>query len=169
YTNLWVTTEKLKTRVRAKDSWIGQGIWNADRRTATRFDPLTDALRLQIGSYPIDVPPGSLKGTVKNYRYVSPRGHVPVVNVQLSLVKQTLKWAVKRDGISETVPVTLRHTTIIGGRGYLLDEAFNAQGVFKVSVLSNDRKMTLKLSHVYLTVPSASVQVGVEVPIGERI
>ena len=130
-TNLWVTTEKLKTSVPAKDSWIGQGIWNADRRTATRFDPLTDALRLQIGSYPIDVPPGSLKGTVKNYRYVSPRGHVPVVNVQLSLVKQTLKWAVKRDGISETVPGTLRHTTIIGGRGYLLDEAFNAQGVFK--------------------------------------
>ena len=58
-TNLWVTTEKLKTSVPAKDSWIGQGIWNADRRTATRFDPLTDALRLQIGSYPIDVPPGS--------------------------------------------------------------------------------------------------------------
>jgi len=50
---------------------------------------------------------------------------------QLSLVQQTLKWIVKRDGISETVPGTLRHTTIIGGRGYLLDEAFNAQGAFK--------------------------------------
>src|SRR5438034_1283773 len=47
-TNLCVTTEKLKTSVPAKDSWIGQAIWNADRRTATRFDPLTDALRLQI-------------------------------------------------------------------------------------------------------------------------
>src|SRR5438128_1217121 len=118
-TSRWVTAEKLKTSVPAKDPWIGQGIWNPDRRTATRFDPLTDALRLQIGSSPIDVPPGSLKGTVKNYRYVSPRGHVPVVNVQLSLVKQTLKWAVKRDGISETLPGTLRHTTIIGGRGSL--------------------------------------------------
>src|SRR5262249_31871679 len=42
-----------------------------------------------------------------------------------------LKWIVKRDGLSETVPGTLRHTTIIGGRGYLLDEAFNAQGAFK--------------------------------------
>lgn len=130
-TNLWVTTEKLKTGVPAKGSWIGQGIWNADRRTATRFDPLTDALRLQIGSDVIDIPPGSLKGTVNNYRYATPRSHVPVVKVQLSLVRQTLKWMVKQDGISETVPGTLRHTTIIGGRGYLLDEAFNAQGAFK--------------------------------------
>src|SRR5207249_1081026 len=31
-TNLWVTTEKLKTSVPAKDSWIGQGIWNAGPR-----------------------------------------------------------------------------------------------------------------------------------------
>jgi len=130
-TNLWVTTQKLKTGVPGKDSWIGQGIWNADRRTATRFDPLADALRLQIGSHPIDVAPASLRGTVKNYKYATPRGDVPAVKVQFSLVKQTLKWTVKGDDISETVPATLRHTTIIGGRGYRLDEVFNAQGVFK--------------------------------------
>jgi hypothetical protein len=130
-TNLWVTTEKLKTGVPAKASWTGQGIWNADRRTGTRFNPLTDALRLQIGSDAIDIPPGSLTGTVGSYRFTTPRGQVPMVKVQLSLVQQTLKWIVKRDGLSETVPGTLRHTTIIGGRGYLLDEAFNTQGAFK--------------------------------------
>jgi len=130
-TNLWVTTEKLKTGIPGKDSWIGQAIWNADRRTATRFDPLTDALRLQIGSHAIDVAPGSLRGTVKNYTYATPRGDVPAVKAQLSLVKQTLQWTVKRDDISATVPATLRDTTIIGGRGYILDELFNAQGVFK--------------------------------------
>jgi hypothetical protein len=130
-TNLWVTTQKLKTGVPGKDSWAGQAFWNADRRAANRFDPLADALRLQIGSHAIDVAPASLGGTVRTYKYATPRGTVPAVKVQLSLVKQTLKWAVKGDAISETVPATLRHTTIIGGRGYRLDEAFNALGVFK--------------------------------------
>jgi len=130
-TNLWVTRQKLKTGVPGKDSWIGQAIWNADRRLANRFDPLADALRLQIGSHPIDVVPGSLTGTVKNYKYTTPRGDAPAVKVQFSLVKQTLKWAVKGDTISETVPATLRHTTILGGRGYRLDEAFDPKGIFK--------------------------------------
>ena len=154
-TNLWVTTEKLKTGVSTKGSWIGQGIWNADRRTGTRFDPLTDALRLQIGSDAIDVPAGSLKGTVSNYRFATPRGHVPLVKVQLSLVKQTLKWAVKQDGLSETVPGTLRHTTIIGGRGYLLDEAFNAQGAFKPALAY--RKTAFVVSNgVLRTIPAGN-------------
>jgi len=130
-TNLWVTKQKLKTGVPGKDSWIGQALWNADRRLANRFDPLTDALRLQIGSHPIDVTPGSLTGTVKNYKYATPRGDAPAVKVQFSLVKQTLTWSVKGDTISETVPATLRHITIVGGRGYRLDEAFDPKGVFK--------------------------------------
>lgn len=130
-TNLWVKKQKLKTGVPGKDFWVGQAFWNADRRAANRFDPLTDGLRLQIGSHPIDVAPGDLAGTVKKYRYATPRGDTPVVKVQLSLVKQTLKWSVKKDVISETVPATLRHTTILGGRGYRLDEAFNTKGIFK--------------------------------------
>ena len=36
--NLWVTTQKLKTGVPGKDSWVGQAVWNADRRAANRFD-----------------------------------------------------------------------------------------------------------------------------------
>lgn len=130
-TNLWATKQKLKTGIPGKDLWIGQAVWNADRRAASRFDPAADALRLQIGSHPIDVPAGSLTGTVKKYKYATPRGDVPAVKVQLSLVKQTLKWSVKRDTISEAVPATLRHTTVLGGRGYRLDEAFNGKGVFK--------------------------------------
>jgi hypothetical protein len=130
-TNIWVMKQKLKTGVPGKDSWIGQAVWNADRRVANRFDPLTDALRLQIGSHAIEVAPGSLAGTVKNYKYASPRGDTPVVKVQFSLVKQSLKWTVKMDTISETVPATLRHTTILGGRGYRLDQAFDQKGNFK--------------------------------------
>jgi len=129
-TNLWVSKEKLKTGTSGKDAWSGRAIWNADRRAANRFDPLTDAVRLQIGSHAIDVPPGSFRGTVKNYKYASARGAAPGVKVQLSVAKQTLGWTVMRDSISETVPATLRHTTILGGRGYLLDELFNARGVF---------------------------------------
>jgi hypothetical protein len=130
-TNLWVTRQKLKTGVTGKDSWIGQAVWNADRRAANRLDLLSDALRLQIGSHTVDVAAGFLKGTVKNYKYATPKGDTPAVKVQLSLVKQTLKWTVKKDTISETVPGTLRHTTVFGGRSYRLDEAFEPKGVFK--------------------------------------
>jgi len=130
-TNLWVSKAKLKTGVAGKDAWSGRAIWNADRRAANRFDPLTDALRLQIGSHAIDVPPGSFKGTVKQYKYASARGAAPVVKVQLSVAKQTLDWTVTRDNISETIPATLRQITILGGRGYRLDELFSAKGVFQ--------------------------------------
>src|SRR5689334_3149119 len=76
-TNLWVSKAKLKAGVPGKDAWTGRAIWNADRRAANRFDPLTDALRLQIGSHAIDLPPGSFKGTVKQYKYASARGAAP--------------------------------------------------------------------------------------------
>jgi len=174
-TNLWVTRQKLKTGVPGKDSWVGQAIWNADRRAANRFDPVSDALRLQMGSHAIDVAAGSMGGTVKNYKYASPKGETPAVKIKCSLVKQTLNWAVKKDTISETVPGTLRHTTVIGGRGYRLDENFSTKGVFKPAlayrrtalVVSNGKmkagtagKDSLNLA-LYLADPNFSYESGV--------
>ncbi len=129
--NFYPVKQVLKAGTAGKDSWAGQGVWNADRRALNLFDPATDALRLEIGSHGIDVPAGALTGTPANWKYASPAGESPAVKVQLSAVKQTLKWSVKNDTIAETVPATLRQTTIIGGRGYRLDEAFDEAGVFR--------------------------------------
>jgi hypothetical protein len=129
--NLWVSKEVLKPAVPGSSSWTGSAIWNADRRTGNVFDPATDTIQIEIGSHVLTVDPGSMTGTVKKYVFASPKGVTPVLRVQLSPMKQTLKWVVKGDTIAESVPSTLRHAAILGGRGYRLDEAFDAKGIFK--------------------------------------
>jgi hypothetical protein len=119
-TNFWASKHVLKTGVPTKDSWTGQAFYNADRRTGSVFDPATDAVSMEIGSHLIQVDAGLMTGTVKNYVFKSPTGEVPVRKIQVSPVKQTFKWSVKGDTIAEAVPTTLRHTVLIGGRGYHL-------------------------------------------------
>ncbi len=130
-TNFWVAKHVLKTGNPGGDSWAGSAIYNADRRTGSVFDPVADAVRMEIGGHAIDVGAGLMTGTVKKFAFKTPAGGSPAVSVQLSPVKQTYKWSVKGDTIAEEVPATLRHATTIGGRGYRLDEVFDAKGVFK--------------------------------------
>lgn len=130
-TNLFVTKAKIKPDADGNGSWSGQAVYNADRRTANVFDPLTDPVAMDIGSFGLLVPEGSMTGTPVKYSFASPSGEDPAVKVQISPSKQTLKWSVKNGTFTDTVPSTLRHTTIVGGRGYRLDEAFSEKGSFK--------------------------------------
>ncbi len=130
-TNLWVSKQSVRCGNPGGDSWSGQGIFNMDRRAANRFDPAVDGVRLQIGSHALEIPAGGMSGTAKSLTGASPPGETPVVKVQMSLSGQTLKWSSKSDTISEVVPATLRHTTVLGRRGYRLDEAIDAGGAFR--------------------------------------
>jgi hypothetical protein len=129
--NFWAVKQVLKSGDAGADSWTGSAIWNGDRRAANVFDPAADSVLLQIGSHDLTVDPGLFTGTPAKYSYATPRGEAPAVKVQVSVAKQTLKWVVKNDTISESVPGTLRETAILGSRGYRVDEAFDEKGVFK--------------------------------------
>ncbi len=126
--NLWPLKQNLKSGTAGKDSWVGGALWNTDRRTASVFDGTEDDVLLRLGGITATTTPALVTGTVKAYNFSSPKGEKPAVKIQVSPAKQTLKWSVKYGTFSEAVPATLEHTTILGGRGYRLDEAFDSAG-----------------------------------------
>jgi hypothetical protein len=130
--NFWPLKEKAKSGVPGKDAWSGKAYYNADRRVAGRFDPATDAVRVQIGSRAVDVPAGSLAGTDKAYRFATPKGEAPSVKLVLSPAKQTFQWTVAGDTLPDTIADTVvRQTTVLGSRGFRLDLAFDGAGAYK--------------------------------------
>jgi hypothetical protein len=102
--NFWLTKEKLSLGVDGQEGWNGLLLFNADRRTANRFDPATDNLSLSVGSRTLSFPPGTLIGKPKSLHYTTPLGQVPRESVKLLLSKQTLLWKSSRDTIASTVP-----------------------------------------------------------------
>jgi hypothetical protein len=128
--NFWVVKESLRTGTPGKDAWRASAIYNADRRLANRFDPLTDTLRLELGARVLELPPGSLDGTDKTLSWRSPKGAVPAASVKLGPGNQTLSWVTKNDTLTETVPGVLTQIVTIGSRGYRLLLTFDEKGVF---------------------------------------
>ena len=129
--NFWVVKESLKLVEPGKDAWRVNGIYNADRRVANRFDPAVDTMLLQIGTRSLALPPGSLTGkTEKAYAWRSAKGAVPVESVKIGPAKQTIAWTTKADTISEVVPGVLVQTVTIGPRGYRLLLTFDENGAF---------------------------------------
>lgn len=126
--NFWVLKESARTGEPGRDAWRASAIYNADRRTANRFDPLTDVLRLELGSRALELPPGSLEGTDKSLAWRSAKGATPAEQVKLAPGNQTLSWATKNDTIAETVPGVLTQTVTIGSRGYRLPLTFDERG-----------------------------------------
>ena len=129
--NFWVQKEKLKTGTLGKDSWVGKAIFNADRTTANRFDPVLDTVMLGIGSKVLQVDPGLLTGTEKSLTYKTPKGVTPAEQVKLSLAKQTIQWSSKKDTLAETLPGLFDHDAVIGSRGYRLGLQFDEGGNFR--------------------------------------
>jgi hypothetical protein len=128
--NFWVTKESLRTGEPGRDAWRASAIYNADRRTANRFDPGTDTLRLELGARVLELPPGSLEGSEKMLAWKSDKGVVPGASVKLGPGNQTVSWSTKSDTLTETVPGVLTQTVTLGSRGYRLLLSFDERGVF---------------------------------------
>jgi hypothetical protein len=128
--NFWVLKESLRTGEPGRDGWRASALYNADRREANRFDPLTDALRLELGARVLELPPGSLEGSEKSLAWRSAKRATPGEQVKLGPAKQTLSWVTKNDTLTETVPGVLTQTVTIGSRGYRLLLTFDDGGVF---------------------------------------
>ncbi|HEX2486458.1 MAG TPA: Ig domain-containing protein, partial [Myxococcota bacterium] len=128
--NFWVSKESVKVGEPGRDAWRASAIYNADRRLANRFDPLTDVLRLELGARVVELPPGSLEGSDKSLSWRSAKGVTPGEQVKLGPGNQTLSWSTKSDTLTETVPGILTQTVTIGSRGYRLLLTFDERGVF---------------------------------------
>jgi hypothetical protein len=153
-TNFWVRKAALRAGGDpGEDSWTGDGYWNADRRTGSVFDPAADPFGMLLGSHPLDVAAGTWTGTVAKYSFRTPKGEAPARDVDLSPVKQTLKWSTKADTIAEAVPATLRHSLLLGGKGYRLDEAFDGKGKFKPALAF--RKVAFVVTKGSVSAPGA--------------
>jgi hypothetical protein len=153
--NFWVLKQTLKTGNTGKDAWVGQAIFNADRRTGNRFDPAVDTLLLGIGSKALQVDPGLMTGTVKNYGHKTPKGELPKEAVKLSVAKQTIKWSSKRDTLSELVPGQFDQDAVIGSRGYRLGLEFDEKGVFHAPLDLDRTSFVVRTGKVKVKAPGS--------------
>lgn len=126
--NFWLTKEKLSIGEDGKEGWNGQLLFNADRRTANRFDAATDNLSLSVGSRTLSFPAGTLTGKPNSPRYTTPRGQIPRESVKLSLSRQTLQWSSSRDTIAATVPGLQTVALSLGLQPYRTTVNFDERG-----------------------------------------
>jgi hypothetical protein len=129
--NFWLTKEKLSLGADGEEGWKGLLLFNADRRTAERFDPLTDNLSLSIGSRTLSFPAGSLEKARSFLRFATASGEVPSESVQLSLSKQSLQWKSGHDTIAATVPGLHDVVLTMGSKTYRTTVNFDARGKAK--------------------------------------
>jgi len=125
--NFWLKKEKLSLGVDGEEGWKGQLLFNADRRTGTRFDPATDNLSLSLGSRTLSFPAGSLTGKA-TLHFTTPTGQVPRESVKLSLSKQMLSWKSSRDTIAATVPGLQSVALTLGSQPYRTTVLFDERG-----------------------------------------
>ena len=126
--NFWLTKEKLSVGVDGEEGWKGLLQFNADRRSAERFDPATDNLTLALGTRMLSFPAGSLEGTNASMTFATPLRQVPSESVKLSLKKQTLRWKSGRDTITATVPGLHDVAVTIGSQSYRTTVLFDENG-----------------------------------------
>lgn len=151
--NFWVLKQSIKVGTPGKDAWVGTAIFNADRRTANRFDPASDTLLLGVSGRQLQVDPGSMTGSESKLSWKSDKGATPKEKVKLSLSKQTLKWSSKSDTLSAAVPGLLEQSAVIGNRGYQLELAFDEKGVFHAPL--DNQRTTFVVRTGKITVKSA--------------
>jgi Putative Ig domain len=126
--NFWLTKQKLSLGVDGEEGWKGLLLFNADRRTANRFDPATDNLSLSVGSRTLSFPAGTLTGKPKSLHYTTPRGQVPRESVKLALSRQTVQWSSSRDSIAATVPGLHSVALTLGLQPYRTTVLFDERG-----------------------------------------
>jgi hypothetical protein len=126
--NFWLTKEKLTPGVDGEEGWKGLLLFNADRRTAERFDPATDNLSLSVGNSTLSFPAGSLKGTSALMRFATPFGQVPAELVKLSLSKQSLRWKFSQESLAATFPGLQAVALTLGSNSYRTTVLFDENG-----------------------------------------
>jgi hypothetical protein len=126
--NFWLTKQKLKLGVDGDEGWMGLLLFNADRSSGTRFDPLTDDLSLSLGNRTVNFPAGSLAGTTTSMKFITPSGTIPSESVNLSLSKQTVQWKTGKDSLEAAVPGLNEVVLRMGQRIYRTPVFFNEKG-----------------------------------------
>jgi len=131
--NFWVRKASLRLGEDGSESQKISAIYNADRRTGTRYDPATDTFKAQLGSHLFQVDPGECIGKVpdQSCAFKTPKGVIPVERLKLTPDKQILAWSTSKDTFTETVPGVLTETVSIGAAAYRLPLRFDDRGSFR--------------------------------------
>ncbi len=64
------------------------------------------------------------------FSFKSTKGATPIESVTIDPRKQVIVLSTKKDAIPDSVPGVLRHTLILGNKGYKLDLFFDSKGKF---------------------------------------
>ncbi|MBW2423727.1 MAG: hypothetical protein JRG86_05735 [Deltaproteobacteria bacterium] len=131
--NFWVAKAALKLGEDGSESWQVSAIYNADRRTGSRFDPTVEGFQALLGSDLLEILPGDCTGTTPDQActFQTEKGEVPSVKAKITPDKQTLAWATKSDSIGETVPGELSQTVTLGDSSWRVLMHFDEKGKFR--------------------------------------
>jgi hypothetical protein len=131
--NFWVTKAALKLGEDGSESWQVSALYNADRRTGSRYDPTVDAFQALLGSDALDILPGDCTGSVPDQAcaFKTENGEVPSVKAKFTPDKQSLAWSTKSDSIGETVPGALSQTVTLGDSIWRVLMRFDEKGKFR--------------------------------------
>lgn len=138
--NLWIKklSAKAQTEVAGppNDSWQAQYIYNADRRTGNIFNPFTQSSLFALGASEVELPAASASMNEKSgdFKYTSPKGEAPVVNITGKPSAQSLSVKVSDTLLGGTLPADMvPNRIILGNKGYKLKTFLDEKGKFTVT------------------------------------
>jgi hypothetical protein len=131
--NFWVTRASLKLGEDGRESWRVSALYNADRRSGSRYDASTDVFEALLGSRLLHVDPGECTGTDPQQAcsFKTASGEVPVEGAKLTPDKQTLAWSTSSDTLAESVPGVLSQTVKLGDDTFAVKLRFDEKGGFR--------------------------------------
>jgi hypothetical protein len=137
--NLWIKKLSAKVNIDAattpNDSWQAQYIYNADRRTNTIFDPLTQSVLLALGNSTATIAaPAFTQSSSGVFSYKTAKGIQPGLQVKGTPTSQSLTVKFTSTELGATMPAEmLSNSIILGSKGYKLKTFLDAKGKFVVT------------------------------------
>jgi hypothetical protein len=135
--NLWIKklSAKVNTDVASapNDSWQAQYIYNADRRTGTIFNPLTQSVLLALGNSTTTIlSPAFTQSSSGVFNYKTAKGVQPGLQVKGTPSSQslTVKFTSTELGISSFPAEMVNNNIILGSKGYKLKTFLDPKGKF---------------------------------------
>jgi hypothetical protein len=151
--NFWISRASLRLGEDGSESWRVSGVFNADRRTANRFDPATDTFRAELGSRVLQVDPGQFAGDGQTMSF-SDAGP-PSESASLAMDRQSVSWSTGSDGFDVSVPGSLAHVLRLGDRSYRLLLRFDARGGFRPALAYERTAFVLSAGSLAVSAPGA--------------